>query len=254
MLCADALLADLARDRQGANRTAIVPVAFETVQMVCGAYTSGNCSARHDEPCAPGPCPYLARHEAPPHTRPAAAIDRRTFTVKAAWTGVLAAVGLVGRRFRGRRRASGVVFTRLGRRSCGSRHVVGLRPEHHDDARCHVGWWAEHPFVVCADGLPHRHASAWHSHRARSRCARRGLGVLPGSFVRRSFARGPAQGGTVLGLRCRVPARGMRGAVRPGQQTLRLSVSRFGVQRRDRGCRERAGAHRADSSRHQHGF
>jgi thiosulfate dehydrogenase [quinone] large subunit len=99
VLCADALLADLAGDRQGRNRTAIVPVAFETVQMVCGAYRSGNCSARNDEPCAPSPCPYLARHEAPPHTRHAAAIDRRTFTVKAAWTGVLATVGLLGASF-----------------------------------------------------------------------------------------------------------------------------------------------------------
>ena len=99
VLCADALLADFARDRQGANRSAIVPVAFETVQMVCGAYKSGNCSARHNEPCAPGPCPYLAQHEASPPARPAAAIDRRTFTVKAAWTGVLAAVGLMSAGF-----------------------------------------------------------------------------------------------------------------------------------------------------------
>ncbi len=96
VLCADALLADLARDRQGANRRAIVPVAFETVQMVCGAFTSGNCSARHDEPCAPGPCPYLAAQGTSPRTRHAAAIDRRSFTVKAAWTGVLAAIGLTG--------------------------------------------------------------------------------------------------------------------------------------------------------------
>lgn len=99
VLCADALLADLARARQGANRSAIVPVAFETVQMVCGAYSSGNCSARHNEPCAPGPCPYLARDEPSPHTRHATAIDRRTFTIKAAWTGALAAVGLVGAGF-----------------------------------------------------------------------------------------------------------------------------------------------------------
>ncbi len=99
VLCADGLLADLARDRQGANRTAIVPVAFETVQAVCGAFASGKCSARHDEPCAPGPCPFLAQHESSPRTRPAAAIDRRTLTVKAAWTGLLAAVGLMGAGF-----------------------------------------------------------------------------------------------------------------------------------------------------------
>ncbi|HEY5026417.1 MAG TPA: Rieske 2Fe-2S domain-containing protein [Acidimicrobiales bacterium] len=96
VLSADALLADLARVRLGFDRSAVVAVPFETIQQVCGAYRSGRCSARDDEPCAPVPCPYLLRNEDALPTRHMAAIDRRTFAIKGAWTGALAGLGLIG--------------------------------------------------------------------------------------------------------------------------------------------------------------
>ena len=96
VLSADAVLADLAREEHGVSRSAVVPVSFESVQMVCGAYNSGRCQARDNEPCTPGPCPYLSRRDSTTRGRNAAAIDRRTFTIKSAWAGLLALLGLMG--------------------------------------------------------------------------------------------------------------------------------------------------------------
>ncbi len=118
VLSADKMLSDLARDRQGASRRAVVPVAFDVVQVACGAYDSGRCRARDDEPCAPGPCPFLARHENSTHARHEAAIDRRTFTIKGAWAGVLALSGL----------ASAGIVAGIGRLAAGSQSSRSTPP------------------------------------------------------------------------------------------------------------------------------
>jgi len=96
VLSADGLLTHVARKREGFEPTAVVPVPFEMVQQVCGAYATGRCQARDGEPCAPGPCPYLARRPTPPRQRDEALIDRRTLALKGAWTALAAAVGLLG--------------------------------------------------------------------------------------------------------------------------------------------------------------
>jgi len=118
VLSADKVLSDLARDRLGASRRAVVPVAFDVVQMACGAYDSGRCRARDGEPCAPGPCPFLARHESSAHARHEAAIDRRTFTIKGAWAGVLALSGL----------ASAGIVAGIGRLAAGSQSPRSTSP------------------------------------------------------------------------------------------------------------------------------
>src|SRR5579864_4658267 len=61
VLSADSLLAHVARKQEGFDQSAVVPVPFEVVQQICGFYASGSCQARDGDPCAPAPCPYLAR-------------------------------------------------------------------------------------------------------------------------------------------------------------------------------------------------
>ena len=96
VLSADGLVTHIARKRAGLGPSAVVPLPFEMVQQVCGCYTTGRCQARDGEPCAPGPCPYLARRPAAPRQRDEAVIDRRTLALKGAWTALAAAVGLLG--------------------------------------------------------------------------------------------------------------------------------------------------------------
>jgi thiosulfate dehydrogenase [quinone] large subunit len=96
VLCADAVLRDIARRRHGAAPATVVPVAFDLVRQVCGAYDGGACRAMGGAPCAPAPCPYLAQG---PHgaRRPAEGdIDRRTFTLKGVAAAGVAAVALLG--------------------------------------------------------------------------------------------------------------------------------------------------------------
>jgi thiosulfate dehydrogenase [quinone] large subunit len=96
VLSLDALSRDIARARAGAGPVTMVPVSFEDVQKVCGAYDSGKCRAMKGAPCEPAPCPYLERGSA---TTPALApgdIDRRTFTLQGVFAGALAGVALVG--------------------------------------------------------------------------------------------------------------------------------------------------------------
>jgi len=94
VLSADAFLRDTVRARSGAPPATLVPVSFDVVRTVCGAYDAGSCRARAGAPCEPGPCPYL-RHGAT--TVPAAQLgdlDRRTFTLQTMFAGALAAIAL----------------------------------------------------------------------------------------------------------------------------------------------------------------
>jgi len=96
VLSVDALLVHFARREQGLAPTTIVPIPFETIRVMCGAYAGGRCQARDGEPCRPGPCPYLAQHPVPAQRRAEAAIDRRAFALKGAWAAMVGAVGILG--------------------------------------------------------------------------------------------------------------------------------------------------------------
>ena len=92
----DAWARDRARARSGVGPAITVPVSFEVVQRVCGAYDAGVCRAMSGAPCEPVPCPYL--HQSP-SAAPAAGpddIDRRTFTQQGVFAAALAGVALAG--------------------------------------------------------------------------------------------------------------------------------------------------------------
>ena len=95
VLSADALLADRARRQQGLPADNVVPMSFSKVQRVCGSYSAGTCDARQAAPCEPVPCPFLAEFDSSRWKEPGL-IDRRTLTVKGAWTAVAATLGLLG--------------------------------------------------------------------------------------------------------------------------------------------------------------
>lgn len=95
VLSTDALLARVARKREGVEPAAVVAVPFETVREVCGSYKAGQCQRRRGEPCAPRQCPYLAQPGRPARRRDEAIIDRRTFALKGAWAVAVGAVGLL---------------------------------------------------------------------------------------------------------------------------------------------------------------
>jgi len=94
VLSVDAVARDMVRARVGAGTATIVPVPFEVVQKVCGAYDADSCRAMSGAACEPAPCPYLRQA---PTTTPAPVtgdIDRRTFTLQGVFAGGLAAVAL----------------------------------------------------------------------------------------------------------------------------------------------------------------
>jgi thiosulfate dehydrogenase [quinone] large subunit len=95
VLSADAVLANVASDRVGAERDATVQIDFATVRRVCGQYDDGRCKARKRAPCEPAPCPFLA--ESPSRLRriDVAEIDRREFALKGAFAAAAAGVGLL---------------------------------------------------------------------------------------------------------------------------------------------------------------
>jgi thiosulfate dehydrogenase [quinone] large subunit len=95
VLSVDALARDLARRRHGAEPATVVPVPFEAVRQICGAYESGACRAMGGAPCRPAPCPYLATSPAAP-ARAEGDIDRRTFTLQGIMAGAVAGVALLG--------------------------------------------------------------------------------------------------------------------------------------------------------------
>lgn len=115
-LSADAVLANLARDRAGLPADTVVPIPFAQVRTVCGAYDAGSCTARRNAPCEPGPCPFLLR--SPQRLRPAdvANLERRTFLAKSTAAAALGALGLVG----------GGIVAGIGRLA-GGRSSVGTR-------------------------------------------------------------------------------------------------------------------------------
>lgn len=96
VLSLDAVLANRARRLVGGEGSAVVPVPFAAVRRVCGAYEHGRCRARDGEPCEPSPCPYLLQQPGKAKRLDEREMDRRTFALKTAATGGLAALGLVG--------------------------------------------------------------------------------------------------------------------------------------------------------------
>ncbi|HUC38098.1 MAG TPA: Rieske 2Fe-2S domain-containing protein [Acidimicrobiales bacterium] len=97
VLSADAVLANRARRREGADLSAVVPIPFAAVRRVCGNYEDGRCNARRGAACAPAPCPFLLWR--PRQARRVAQleneIDRRTFASKGAAAAGLAAAGVL---------------------------------------------------------------------------------------------------------------------------------------------------------------
>ncbi len=96
VLSADALARDRARARSGVGPAITVPVSFEVVQRVCGAYDAGVCRAMSGAPCEPVPCPYLLQSPSAAAASGLGDIDRRTFTLQGVFAAALAGVALAG--------------------------------------------------------------------------------------------------------------------------------------------------------------
>lgn len=96
VLSADAVLAHRVRRGMGAEPQALTPVDFAVVRRVCGQFEDGRCQARHGEPCAPGPCPFLAQRT--PHAKrmDQDELDRRTVLAQGGAATALSAAVLVG--------------------------------------------------------------------------------------------------------------------------------------------------------------
>jgi thiosulfate dehydrogenase [quinone] large subunit len=92
-LSLDGLMRRRAEQELGLPTTATVPVAFASVQALCGGYDAGRCRYRHGASCRPDACPMLA---APPVADPEAGetLDRRTFLRQAQIAGLFLAGGL----------------------------------------------------------------------------------------------------------------------------------------------------------------
>ena len=96
VLSADAALAHRIRRRMGAEPQAVTPVDFAVVRRVCGQFQEGRCQARGGQPCAPGPCPFLAQQPPSASRIDQAELDRRTVLAKGAAAGAAAAAVVVG--------------------------------------------------------------------------------------------------------------------------------------------------------------
>jgi thiosulfate dehydrogenase [quinone] large subunit len=96
VLSADAVLAHRVRVGIGAEPQAVTPVDFAVVRRVCGQFEAGRCQARDGQPCAPGPCPFLAQQ--PPGARriDENELDRRTVLATGGAAALLSAAVLVG--------------------------------------------------------------------------------------------------------------------------------------------------------------
>ncbi len=115
-LSLDGLIRRRAERELGLPATATVPVAFASVQALCGGYDGGRCRYRHGASCRPDACPVLT---APPVADPEAGdtLDRRTFLRQAQVAGLFVACGLaataatagIGRLLSGSRGGSGTV-------------------------------------------------------------------------------------------------------------------------------------------------
>ena len=99
VLSADAFVANRVRDRMGARRDVVVPMAFSVVRRSCGVYENGGCRVRGGAPCEPAPCPFLAVRAPEPARLDVRELDRRTVaslgvaSAGAALLGLLAASG-----------------------------------------------------------------------------------------------------------------------------------------------------------------
>ncbi|HTZ07494.1 MAG TPA: Rieske 2Fe-2S domain-containing protein [Acidimicrobiales bacterium] len=99
VLSVDAVLRNVAQRRAGLQPATVVPVPFEVVTRVCGAYDEGRCRARHGARCEPVPCPWLARVPVAAGPGGPGDIDRRTFALQGAAAATVAAVALTGAGF-----------------------------------------------------------------------------------------------------------------------------------------------------------
>jgi thiosulfate dehydrogenase [quinone] large subunit len=96
VLSADAVLAHRVRRGMGAEPEAVTPVDFAVVRRVCGQFEEGRCQARNGDPCAPGPCPFLAQQPPRAARIDQTELDRRTVLATGGAAAALSAVVLVG--------------------------------------------------------------------------------------------------------------------------------------------------------------
>jgi thiosulfate dehydrogenase [quinone] large subunit len=96
VLSADAVLAHRVRVGMGAEPQAVTPVDFAVVRRVCGQFEEGRCQARNGEPCAPGPCPFLAQQPTRTKRIDENELDRRTMLATGGAAAALSAAVLVG--------------------------------------------------------------------------------------------------------------------------------------------------------------
>jgi thiosulfate dehydrogenase [quinone] large subunit len=96
VLSADAVLAHRVRRSMGAEPQAVTPVDFAVVRRVCGQFEEGRCQARNGEPCAPGPCPFLAQQPSATKRIDQTELGRRTVLAKGGAAAALSAIVLVG--------------------------------------------------------------------------------------------------------------------------------------------------------------
>ena len=90
-LSLDALIANRVAREQHRPLSELVPVAFSTIQSICGNFHKGTCSARQNLPCDAAVCPVLLGDRAPLVTRVQLdTIDRRSLVLG---TAAAAAVG-----------------------------------------------------------------------------------------------------------------------------------------------------------------
>jgi thiosulfate dehydrogenase (quinone) large subunit len=96
-LSLDGRLRQRAGTEMGLPPTQAVPVAFATVQRLCGGYENDRCRYRHGRACGPNQCPVLTT----PATADEAAdrLDRRTFLAQARLAVVLVAGGALASGF-----------------------------------------------------------------------------------------------------------------------------------------------------------
>jgi thiosulfate dehydrogenase [quinone] large subunit len=96
VLSADAVIAHRVRAGMGAEPQAVTPVDFAVVRRVCGQYADGRCEARNGQPCAPGPCPFLAQQSPRARRIDQNELDRRTVLATGGAAAALSAAVLVG--------------------------------------------------------------------------------------------------------------------------------------------------------------
>ncbi len=97
-LSVDAKLAQIAARQQGAPPPTLVPIAFASVQSICGHYDDGRCRALR-APCGPAHCPVLAGERPSLYDRRHLdAVDRRTLIAgtSAVVGGVAGAIAIGG--------------------------------------------------------------------------------------------------------------------------------------------------------------